>query len=77
MLYEVITANIVELRGTDGSSSAITRKQGFEEYINLYPEMRMIASESANFTRNEGKKVMENLLQKYGDRITAVRNNFV
>ncbi len=65
-------ANIVELRGTDGSSSAITRKQGFEEYINLYPEMRMIASESANFTRNEGKKVMENLLQKYGDRITAV-----
>jgi len=65
-------ANIVELRGTDGSSSAITRKQGFEEYINLYPGMRIIASESANFTRSEGKKVMENLLQKYGDRITAV-----
>ena len=65
-------ANIIELRGTDGSSVAKARKQGFEEYINLYPGMQIIDSESANFTRSEGKKVMENFIQKHGDAITAV-----
>ncbi len=65
-------ANIVELRGTDGASVAIKRKEGFEEVIKSYPGMNIIASETANFTRSEGKKVMENLVQKYGDKITAV-----
>ena len=65
-------AVIVELTGTAGSSVAIDRKKGFEDYIKNYPGMEIIASQTGDFARAQGQAVMENLLQAYGDRITAV-----
>ncbi|MDR0362231.1 MAG: ABC transporter substrate-binding protein [Planctomycetota bacterium] len=52
-------ANIVELQGTVGSAPAIERKQGFEGVIADYPGMRIVMSQSGDFTRAKGKEVME------------------
>ncbi|MEB3102463.1 ABC transporter substrate-binding protein [Ferviditalea candida] len=65
-------AKIVELTGTAGASVAIDRKAGFEQAIKPYKDMEIIASQTGNFSQAEGQKVMENLLQSYGDKITAV-----
>ena len=64
--------NIVELVGTPGSAPAIDRYEGFREILTDYPEMRIIASASGDFTRAKGKEVMEGFLQTYGDQIDAL-----
>jgi ABC-type sugar transport system substrate-binding protein len=64
--------NIVELVGTVGSAPANDRYTGFREVLKDYPEMRIIASESGDFTRARGKEVMAALLKKYGRAVTAL-----
>ena len=65
-------ANIVELSGTPGASVAADRAKGFREGIAKYPGMKVIASQTGNFTRAQGEKVMQNLAQSFGPRVTAV-----
>jgi simple sugar transport system substrate-binding protein len=65
-------ANIVELVGTINSAPANDRYKGFREILKDYPEMKIIASESGDFTRARGKEVMEAFLNEYGPKITAV-----
>jgi galactofuranose transport system substrate-binding protein len=65
--------NIVELTGTSGSSVAIDRQKGFADRIKeKAPDMKVIASQTGDFARANGQKVMENLLQSQGDKINAV-----
>lgn len=64
--------NIVELVGTVDSAPANDRYAGFREVLKDYPEMKIIASESGDFTRALGKEVMEGFLQRYGDQIDAL-----
>jgi ABC-type sugar transport system substrate-binding protein len=59
--------NIVELQGTTGSAPANDRKEGFAEAIKANPNLKIIASQSGNFTRAEGKAVMEAFLQAHSD----------
>ncbi|WP_421734814.1 substrate-binding domain-containing protein [Cellulomonas sp.] len=59
--------NVVELQGTTGSAPAIDRKTGFEDAIAGNDNISVIASETGNFTRAEGKTVMEGFLQAYPD----------
>ncbi len=65
-------ANIVELVGTIGSAPANDRYTGFREILKNYPQMKIIASASGDFTRARGKEVMKDFLQKHGQNITAV-----
>lgn len=65
-------AGIVELTGTAGASVARDRSQGFRDAIKGSPEMRILASQTGNFSRAEGQKVMENIIQAHGKEITAV-----
>ena len=65
-------AGIVELLGTAGSSVANDRHQGFADAIKAHPEMKIIAAQDGNFTRAQGQKVMESLIQAHGKHITAV-----
>jgi simple sugar transport system substrate-binding protein len=65
-------AKIVELVGTVGSAPANDRAKGFREILEEYPDMEIIDSQSGDFTRDGGKKVMEAFLKKHGDTITAV-----
>lgn len=61
--------NIVELQGTIGSAPAIDRKAGFEEVLKDRPELKIIRSESGDFTRSRGKEVMEVFLKDEGEQI--------
>ncbi|MBN1992840.1 MAG: ABC transporter substrate-binding protein [Anaerolineae bacterium] len=63
---------IVELVGTVDSAPANDRYKGFREVLKDYPEMKIIASESGDFTRAKGKEVMEAFLNKYGNDIDAL-----
>ena len=63
---------IVELQGTVGSAPAIDRKLGFEEAIAAYPNLKVIKSQSGDFTRSKGKEVMEAFLKADGKGISAV-----
>lgn len=65
-------ASIVELSGTPGSSVAADRAKGFRDGIAKHPGMTILASQTGNFTRAQGERVMQNIAQSLGNRITAV-----
>jgi len=55
--------NIVEMQGTVGSSAALDRMKGFGDVIALFPQMKIVATQSGDFTRDGGKKVMEGFIK--------------
>ena len=57
------TVNIVELEGTTGSAPAIDRKAGFDSVIKANPKLKVIASQTGEFTRAKGKEVMTAFLK--------------
>jgi galactofuranose transport system substrate-binding protein len=57
------TVNIVELQGTTGSAPANDRMEGFAEAIKANPNLKIIASQTGDFTRAGGKAVMEQFLK--------------
>jgi simple sugar transport system substrate-binding protein len=66
-------ATIAELCGTPGSAPAIDRKKGFEEVIAKHQGMRIVKSQSGDFTRAKGKEVMEIFLKSTeGKGLTAL-----
>lgn len=65
-------AQIVELSGTPGSSVAADRAKGFRDGIAKYPGMKILASQTGNFSRAQGERVMQNIAQSLGNKITAV-----
>jgi simple sugar transport system substrate-binding protein len=66
-------AVIVELEGTPGAAPAIDRKKGFDEAIAKIPGMKIIKSQSGEFTRAKGREVMEAILKSpEGKTVTAL-----
>ncbi|MFC4597497.1 ABC transporter substrate-binding protein [Cohnella hongkongensis] len=59
--------NIVELQGTTGSAPANDRKAGFEEVIKSNGKLKVIASQTGDFTRAKGKEVMQAFLKAHKD----------
>ncbi|WP_238366745.1 galactofuranose ABC transporter, galactofuranose-binding protein YtfQ [Mesobacterium pallidum] len=57
---------IVELQGTTGSSPAIDRKTGFEQGIAGNDNLEIVRSQTGDFTRSQGKVVMESFLKAEG-----------
>jgi simple sugar transport system substrate-binding protein len=64
--------HIAELVGTVDSAPANDRYHGFREVLKDYPEMRIIASKSGDFTAAKGREVMEEFLQIYDGDIDAL-----
>ncbi len=64
--------NIVELQGTVGAGPAIDRKKGFEEIISTNPHLKIIRSQSGDFTRSKGKEVMEAFLKAESRKIQVL-----
>ncbi|MEO6291162.1 MAG: ABC transporter substrate-binding protein [Burkholderiaceae bacterium] len=64
--------NVVELQGTVGSGPAIDRKKGFEEIIKAEPRIKIIRSQTGDFTRAKGKEVMEAFLKAEGKKINVL-----
>jgi ABC-type sugar transport system substrate-binding protein len=55
--------NIVELQGTPGAAPANDRKAGFADVIKADPKFKVVASQTGQFTRTDGKEVMEAFLK--------------
>lgn len=64
-------ANLVVLEGTTGSSAALDRSTGFNDAIKG-TDIKVLDSQTGDFTRDGGKKVMEGYLQKYGKTINVL-----
>jgi galactofuranose transport system substrate-binding protein len=55
--------NVVELQGTVGASVATNRKKGFDDAIAKHPNIKVIRSQTGDFTRARGKEVAESFLK--------------
>ncbi|WP_438349514.1 ABC transporter substrate-binding protein [Paenibacillus sp. FA6] len=63
---------IVELQGTMDSTPTIERKNGFREIITSRPDFKILKSKSANFTLEEGKEVMQSIIEEQGKDIDVL-----
>jgi ribose transport system substrate-binding protein len=59
--------NVVILEGIKGSNTGDERKRGFDDAVKQYPNIKVLASQPANFQRLPGMQVMENLMQQFKD----------
>lgn len=56
-------ANIVELQGIPGASATRDRGAGFHKGIEGKADVKVVASQAADFDRTKGLNVMENIIQ--------------
>lgn len=57
--------NVVRLAGIPGASTVADARAGWDEVMKNYPDIKVIASPNAQFTKEGGMKVMQDLLQRY------------
>ena len=62
--------NIVIIHGPNGISAEILRRQGYENILKKYPDIKIISEPTANWSRSEALSVAENMIQAHSD-ITA------
>ncbi len=55
----------VELLGKETDTNAHIRSQGYNDIIGQYPDMKLVASQSANWSQTEGFSVMQTILQAH------------
>lgn len=63
---------IVELQGTRGSTPSIARGRGFRDVIGSHSGMKLLDSAYADFTVEQGKEAMAELLDKWGSGIDVL-----
>ncbi len=63
--------NIVILDGPLGQSAQLERSEGIQNVLKKYPDIKVLAEKTANWSRSEAMTVMENWLQAF-DKIDAV-----
>lgn len=71
-MEETQNVNIVELTGTIGSAPTIDRGAGFQEVIRDNKKFSIIRSESANFTKEDGKRIMAEILKSEDRKIDVI-----
>jgi ribose transport system substrate-binding protein len=59
--------NVVILEGVKGSTTGDERKRGFDAAVKDYPNIKVLASQPANFQRLLGMQTMENLIQQFSN----------
>jgi ribose transport system substrate-binding protein len=57
--------NVAILEGIPGHETADSRQRGFMDGISGYPGIRVVTSQTANWERNLGYNVFENILQSH------------
>jgi len=69
------TGNILVLEGTPGASSTRDRGQGFTDEITKFPNIKIVASQTANFDATDGLNVTTNLMQAHPDVVAIYAQN--
>ena len=59
--------NYVEILGLVGDNNTWNRSKGFHSVVDRYPNLKMVAQQSADFDRTRGLEVMESILQGHAD----------
>lgn len=57
----------VEILGLVGDNNTWARSKGFHSVVDHYPELKMVAQQSADFDRNKAMEVLESVLQANPD----------
>jgi len=55
--------NFVELVGKESDTNAGIRSQGYHDVIDQYPDLKMVARQSANWSQTEAYEKMESIIQ--------------
>ena len=64
--------NIVVLQGPLGQSGEIDRTKGIKQVLTKYPDIKILAMDTANWKRDEAVNKMKNWISGFGDQINAV-----
>ncbi|SIR23913.1 erythritol-binding protein [Rhizobium sp. RU20A] len=67
--------NYVELLGREADLNAGIRSKGYHDVIDDYPDMKMVAQQSANWSQTEGYSKMETILQANPDIQGVIAGN--
>lgn len=59
--------NYVEILGLVGDNNTWNRSAGFHSVVDEFPELKMVAQQSADFDRNKAMDVMETIMQANPD----------
>lgn len=57
--------NVVIVEGVRGSLTSIDRVRGFQQALKEFPNVKLLASQPANYQRLQALQVMENLMQSF------------
>lgn len=67
--------NYVELLGREADLNAGIRSKGYHDVMDEYPDMKMVAQQSANWSQTEGYSKMETILQANPDIQGVIAGN--
>ncbi len=67
--------NFVELVGKESDTNAGIRSKGYHDVIDQYPDMKMVAQQSANWSQTEAFTKMESILQANPDIQGVIAGN--
>ncbi len=59
------SGSYIELLGKESDTNAHIRSQGYNDIIGQYPEMKLVAQQSANWSQTEAFEKMETILQAH------------
>ena len=65
----------VELTGRDTDTNAHVRSQGYHDVLDEFPDLEMVAQQTANWSQTEGFDVMESILQANPDIKGVIAGN--
>ncbi len=65
----------VELLGRQSDTNASVRSQGYHDVLDDYPEMKMVAQQTANWSQTEAFTRMEAILQTNPDIVGVISGN--
>jgi ribose transport system substrate-binding protein len=69
--------NVVHVQGLAGASPVIDANTGWDEVMAQYPNIKVIATADAGFTKDGGMTVMEDFLQRFpAGEIDVVRSDY-
>jgi ribose transport system substrate-binding protein len=69
--------NVVHVQGLAGASPVIDANAGWDEVMAAYPNIVVVATADAGFTKEGGLKVMEDFLQRFpAGEIDVVRSDY-
>lgn len=69
--------SVVHVQGLAGASPVIDANKGWDEVMAKYPNIKVVATSDAGFTKDGGMKVMEDFMQRFPQgQIDVVRSDY-